>query len=171
MQTVLILLSSINGWPVLARASRHYKWFFEACDAWGSTWAVVCIDFCAVFSSLSQQRRILITMQTFKGRVTGVKVKAVDTTGAGDSFVAGFLFKLAADINLHEVIYCDWLVFLVISANRTLINELQYFLVIYNHNYKCLYFAGLFSKFVKRNLIQSFNASASGKKRKRNTCL
>ncbi|CAM8893759.1 unnamed protein product [Rhodiola kirilowii] len=40
--------------------------------------------------------------KTFKGTVHGVKVKAVDTTGAGDSFVGGLLYKLASDINLHE---------------------------------------------------------------------
>ncbi|KAK9181695.1 hypothetical protein WN944_024834 [Citrus x changshan-huyou] len=36
----------------------------------------------------------------FKGRVPGVKTKAVDTTGAGDSFVSGILNCLAADQNL-----------------------------------------------------------------------
>ncbi|KAL6322488.1 hypothetical protein AAG906_009787 [Vitis piasezkii] len=38
----------------------------------------------------------------FKGRVTGVKVKAVDTTGAGDAFVGGILNSLAADLNLYK---------------------------------------------------------------------
>lgn len=33
----------------------------------------------------------------FQGRVPGVKVDAVDATGAGDAFVAGFLTKLAED--------------------------------------------------------------------------
>ncbi len=33
----------------------------------------------------------------FEGRVSGVKVDAVDTTGAGDAFVAGLLSKLVAD--------------------------------------------------------------------------
>ncbi|KAK1366652.1 putative fructokinase-7 [Heracleum sosnowskyi] len=37
-----------------------------------------------------------------KGRVAGVKVKAVDTTGAGDSFVAGLLYCFAADMNLYQ---------------------------------------------------------------------
>ncbi|KAF3433069.1 hypothetical protein FNV43_RR24171 [Rhamnella rubrinervis] len=36
----------------------------------------------------------------FKGRVGGVKVKAVDTTGAGDAFVSGILKSLASDINI-----------------------------------------------------------------------
>ncbi|OMO85965.1 Ribokinase [Corchorus capsularis] len=40
--------------------------------------------------------------KTFKGRVPGVKVKAVDTTGAGDAFVSGMLTSLASDINLIE---------------------------------------------------------------------
>lgn len=39
----------------------------------------------------------------FKGRVPGVKTKAVDTTGAGDSFVSGILNCLAADQNLIKV--------------------------------------------------------------------
>ncbi|XP_057476867.1 probable fructokinase-7 isoform X2 [Actinidia eriantha] len=37
----------------------------------------------------------------FKGRVPGVKVKAVDTTGAGDAFVGGILNSLASDLSLH----------------------------------------------------------------------
>ncbi|KAA8539856.1 hypothetical protein F0562_026548 [Nyssa sinensis] len=38
----------------------------------------------------------------FKGRVLGVKVKPVDTTGAGDAFVGGLLHGLASDINLFQ---------------------------------------------------------------------
>ncbi|KAJ6748061.1 FRUCTOKINASE-7-RELATED [Salix purpurea] len=38
----------------------------------------------------------------FQGRVLGVKVKAVDTTGAGDAFVGGILSKLASNLNLFE---------------------------------------------------------------------
>ncbi|XP_059629398.1 probable fructokinase-7 [Cornus florida] len=38
----------------------------------------------------------------FKGRVPGVKVRAVDTTGAGDAFVGGILKSLASDINLYQ---------------------------------------------------------------------
>lgn len=38
----------------------------------------------------------------FKGSVSGVKVKAVDTTGAGDAFVGGILNKFASDINLYQ---------------------------------------------------------------------
>ncbi|KAL1813847.1 probable fructokinase-7 [Daucus carota subsp. sativus] len=37
-----------------------------------------------------------------KGRVSGVKVKPVDTTGAGDAFVAGFLYCFASDMNLYQ---------------------------------------------------------------------
>lgn len=43
------------------------------------------------------------TVQQFKGKVPGVKVKAVDTTGAGDAFVGGILNSLATDFYLHEV--------------------------------------------------------------------
>ena len=42
-------------------------------------------------------------VQQFKGRVPAVKVKAVDTTGAGDAFVGGILNILASDMNLYEV--------------------------------------------------------------------
>ncbi|XP_010693442.2 probable fructokinase-7 [Beta vulgaris subsp. vulgaris] len=38
--------------------------------------------------------------KTFKGRVSGVKVKPVDTTGAGDAFVGGILSNLASDLNI-----------------------------------------------------------------------
>ncbi|GFZ15259.1 pfkB-like carbohydrate kinase family protein [Actinidia rufa] len=41
-------------------------------------------------------------VKQFKGRVPGVKVKAVDTTGAGDAFVGGILNSLASDLSLHE---------------------------------------------------------------------
>ncbi|XP_031093614.1 probable fructokinase-7 [Ipomoea triloba] len=38
----------------------------------------------------------------FKGRVKSIAVKAVDTTGAGDSFVGGLLTSLASDLNLYQ---------------------------------------------------------------------
>ncbi|CAA2985093.1 probable fructokinase-7 [Olea europaea subsp. europaea] len=38
----------------------------------------------------------------FKGRVHGVQVKPIDTTGAGDAFVGGFLYCLASDMNLYQ---------------------------------------------------------------------
>lgn len=43
-------------------------------------------------------------VQKFKGRVSGLKVKAVDTTGAGDAFVGAILNSLASDVNLYKVI-------------------------------------------------------------------
>jgi sugar/nucleoside kinase (ribokinase family) len=44
-----------------------------------------------------------ISLQEFSGRVEGMKVDAVDTTGAGDAFVAGILSQLATDLSLIQV--------------------------------------------------------------------
>lgn len=44
-----------------------------------------------------------MVVQEFKGRVAGFKVKAVDTTGAGDAFVGGILIILASNPNLYKV--------------------------------------------------------------------
>lgn len=44
-----------------------------------------------------------VSLQEFSGRVTGMKVDAVDTTGAGDAFVAGILSQLATDLSLLQV--------------------------------------------------------------------
>ncbi|XP_058108159.1 probable fructokinase-6, chloroplastic [Magnolia sinica] len=38
----------------------------------------------------------------FNGRVSGLKVEAIDTTGAGDAFVAGILSQLATDFSLLQ---------------------------------------------------------------------
>lgn len=38
----------------------------------------------------------------FKGRVPGIKAKAVDTTGAGDAFVGGMLYCLASDMDIYQ---------------------------------------------------------------------
>ncbi|RZC73107.1 hypothetical protein C5167_048586 [Papaver somniferum] len=38
----------------------------------------------------------------FKGKVGGVKVNCIDTTGAGDAFVSGLLNSFSADLNLHK---------------------------------------------------------------------
>ncbi|KAJ8752934.1 hypothetical protein K2173_008669 [Erythroxylum novogranatense] len=38
----------------------------------------------------------------FKGRVAGVKVNPIDTTGAGDAFVGGILSNLASDLDLFK---------------------------------------------------------------------
>ena len=42
-------------------------------------------------------------MQRFKGKVSGIKVQVVDTTGAGDAFCAGLLSNLVKDTSIMEV--------------------------------------------------------------------
>lgn len=42
-------------------------------------------------------------LQKFNGKVSGVRVEAVDTTGAGDAFVSGILTSLSSDLNLYQV--------------------------------------------------------------------
>lgn len=42
-------------------------------------------------------------MQEFRGRVDGVEVKPVDTTGAGDAFVGGILSSIASDPHIVKV--------------------------------------------------------------------
>lgn len=42
-------------------------------------------------------------VQNFRGRVSGLKVQVVDTTGAGDAFCAGLLSQLVKDMSMVEV--------------------------------------------------------------------
>jgi len=42
-------------------------------------------------------------MQRYKGKVSGIKVQVVDTTGAGDAFCAGILSSLAKDFGIIDV--------------------------------------------------------------------
>ncbi|OIW07991.1 hypothetical protein TanjilG_20092, partial [Lupinus angustifolius] len=38
----------------------------------------------------------------FRGRVAGIKVKTVDTTGDGDAFVSGFFYSIASDRSIFQ---------------------------------------------------------------------
>ncbi|KAG1354667.1 putative fructokinase-7 [Cocos nucifera] len=41
--------------------------------------------------------------KTFNGKAKGIKVKCVDTTGAGDAFMSGVLSILASNFDLYRV--------------------------------------------------------------------
>ncbi|KAK6117578.1 hypothetical protein DH2020_048678 [Rehmannia glutinosa] len=51
-------------------------------------------------SALQYAAALQCTTLQFKGRVSGVKVKSVDTNGAGDAFTGAILYCLASDVNL-----------------------------------------------------------------------
>jgi hypothetical protein len=67
----------------------------------------------------------LCALQDFKGRVAGVKAKPVDTTGAGDAFVSGFLYNLASDPSILEVIHIFLHPLVVDSENVANVCELM----------------------------------------------
>jgi fructokinase len=50
-------------------------------------------------------------VQDFKGKVRGVNVKPVGTTGVGDAFVSGILYKIAYDPSIFEVIQISFYTF------------------------------------------------------------
>ncbi|KAK8561036.1 hypothetical protein V6N13_026466 [Hibiscus sabdariffa] len=65
----------------------------------------VSISFALNRSNLYEKKtgyRPIYPLQAFKGRVPGIKVKAVDTTGAGDAFVSGLLTCLSSDVKLFQ---------------------------------------------------------------------
>lgn len=47
-------------------------------------------------------------LQNFRGSVDPFKVKAVDTTGAGDSFVGALLTKIVDDQSVLQVLLYIW---------------------------------------------------------------
>ena len=55
---------------------------------------------CAAFAKLGGESAEVYT-RTKKAAVPGIRVKAVDTTGAGDGFIGAFLFGL-----WREVLFC-----------------------------------------------------------------
>jgi len=48
-------------------------------------------------------KHVFIVAQDFKGWVYGFEVEAIDTAGAGDSFLGGFLSILAAHNYIYKV--------------------------------------------------------------------
>ncbi|KAL8116568.1 hypothetical protein AgCh_022915 [Apium graveolens] len=56
----------------------------------------------------------------FKGRVSCLKVKVVDTTGAGDAFVGAILNNLASNLNLYMMLLvgeCRWILVVDTKVN------------------------------------------------------
>lgn len=62
--------------------------------------------------------RVCCFLQDFSGKVKGLTVSPVDTTGAGDAFVGGLLTALVRDLNLFEVCMPNLLVFHGFIANK-----------------------------------------------------
>ena len=48
-------------------------------------------------------------MKEYSGRVKGIKVDPIDTTGAGDAFVAGILSQLSIDLSIIQVLHFKYL--------------------------------------------------------------
>lgn len=62
------------------------------------------INFFPLFHLILKTNELDNLLQNFHGRVNGIKVTAVDTTGAGDAFVGGLLNSMASDPDIYQVI-------------------------------------------------------------------
>lgn len=78
-------------------------------------------------------------MQRYKGKVGGIKVQVVDTTGAGDAFCAGILSSLAKDFGIIDV--STW--FLTKAENHNFVDSMSWIRCIY----RCL--VGVYPTFPK----------------------
>lgn len=79
---------------------------FDAYSRWPvDPWSIGFLSFLlfSVFSKFDDDSFFTVHEQEFKGKVAGIKANCVDTTGAGDSFVASVLNSLALDPELYKV--------------------------------------------------------------------
>lgn len=90
---------------------QHYETevlFSNSCYCLLDTWYIVDLFASVFFPLILWSINLIINfcmtfLQDFNGQVFGVKVNAVDTTGAGDGFVAGILNIFASDLDLYKV--------------------------------------------------------------------
>lgn len=103
---------------VITPLLNHFSWMHELEPNWLSSFPCLLIH--NGFGYVNHVHVLVVAHQDFRGWVSGFEVEAVDTTGAGDSFVGGFLSILAAHKHIYKV---TTLLFYILLSNRVGYND------------------------------------------------